>query len=139
MYPYASSYGAYGYGGYGMYPPMMMNGGYGVGAAPVQTGPYTSTPLTPYEHTNGELNHVEHTKSGMMTGGLVGAGLGAVIGGCVGGPVGIAVGAIAGGLLGGLLGDKFSGWESTNGDAEDDGKINGSSGHGGQGSFLGIF
>lgn len=125
-------YGGYGYGGgYGV---PYLNGGYGVGASPVTTGPLTSTPLTPYEGVKGELNHVEHTNNGLLSGGLIGAGAGAVVGGaigaCFGGPVGFAIGAVLGGLasgvLGGFLGQKVSGWESTATDAHDDGKINGS-------------
>lgn len=129
-----SGYGGYGYGGgYGSYPPYM-NGGYGVGAAPISTGPLTSTSITPYENVRGELNHEKHTNDGLLQGGLIGVGAGAVVGGalgaCFGGPIGFAIGAVLGGalsgVLGGFLGKKFSGYESTEHDAHDDGKLNGS-------------
>jgi phage tail tape-measure protein len=145
MYP---SYGYGGYGGYGYGSSIpYMNGGYGIGAVPVQTAPTHSTPLTPYERTNGRLNEVSHTKDGMAKGGIFGALAGGVTGAAIGfacgGPVGAAVGGligvIGGGLLGGITGDKVSGYEASVNDGRDDGKINGSSGEGGQGSLLGIF
>lgn len=136
---YGGGYGGYG-GGYGYgYPPI--TGGYGVGLAGVQTGPMTSTNLTPLESTKGDLQHVKEKKSKSFWGGVIGGlsgalvlgGLAAMALGASAGPVGLAfvfAATLAGGGLGTWggykLGDQIGSYEAVHDDAGDNGKIDGS-------------